>query len=279
MIRPVLSARHAFGPGQGDAPQEPVDVTGNLPAGLVLAATALALAPVVRALADRLYPERPVHFARWGFTHVLLGIPVGFAAAFLSLLVPGEGILTGLARTCLMTATVGAWAAVCAWRLDPARLGALGLRRARAGRAIAVGLAGYLLLLPAWMGVVFLWPVVATWLGIDVEPQVVLKDIVELRGTAALSVAMVLAIAVQPFLEELVFRGFLQPLLVQNLREVGGVVATSVLFGLLHGLSAFLPIFALSLFLGWVQLRTQRLFASWCVHAAHNGLVLAFFLH
>ena len=38
--------------------------------------------------------------------------------------------------------------------------------------------------------------------------------------------------------------------------------------------SSFLPIFALSLVLGAVMLRTQRIFAAWAVHAAHNGLMV-----
>jgi membrane protease YdiL (CAAX protease family) len=52
-----------------------------------------------------------------------------------------------------------------------------------------------------------------------------------------------------------------------------GVAATSIVFASLHGTGAFLPIFALSLVLGGVMLRTQRIFASWSVHALHNGLM------
>src|SRR5262249_42104447 len=48
---------------------------------------------------------------------------------------------------------------------------------------------------------------------------------------------------------------------------------TSFVFAALHGSGAFLPIFALSLVLGGTMLRTQRLFAVWTVHAAHNGLM------
>jgi membrane protease YdiL (CAAX protease family) len=85
-----------------------------------------------------------------------------------------------------------------------------------------------------------------------------------------------LAVLVLPYFEELIFRGFLQPLLVQNLGDRGGVVATSAVFAALHGASPFLPIFGLSLILGGVMLRTQRLVGSFAVHALHNGLMLAY---
>jgi len=81
-------------------------------------------------------------------------------------------------------------------------------------------------------------------------------------------------VAVIPLFEEVMFRGFLQPLLVQNLGDRGGVALTSFVFALLHGASSILPIFGLSLVLGGIMLRTQRLAAPWAVHALHNGLML-----
>jgi hypothetical protein len=81
-----------------------------------------------------------------------------------------------------------------------------------------------------------------------------------------------------PFVEELFFRGFLQPLLVQNFRDKGGVVLTAAIFGALHGASSFLPIFGLALVLGGVMLRTQRLMAAWAIHALHNGLQIGLIL-
>ena len=92
---------------------------------------------------------------------------------------------------------------------------------------------------------------------------------VELAGTA------VLAVLVGPLLEELVFRGFLQPLAVRELGGPLGVLITSVVFAALHGRAAFLPILALSALLGYLMLRTQRLAAPFAAHALNNGLTLA----
>jgi membrane protease YdiL (CAAX protease family) len=45
-------------------------------------------------------------------------------------------------------------------------------------------------------------------------------------------------------------------------------------FAALHGTEGIVPIFALSLLLGAIMLRTQRLTAAWAVHAAYNALVI-----
>jgi membrane protease YdiL (CAAX protease family) len=87
------------------------------------------------------------------------------------------------------------------------------------------------------------------------------------------AVPLLIGILIQPFLEELVFRAFLQPLLVQNFREVAGVGLTSLAFAALHGTEVFLPIFVLSCLLGAVMLRTQNLWAVWALHALNNGLM------
>ena len=100
-----------------------------------------------------------------------------------------------------------------------------------------------------------------------------LEGILALRGLE-LALAVGFAVLLGPLLEEIVFRGFLQPLLVQNLHVTGGIAVTSFIFVLLHGTSSVLALFALSVVLGWVHLRTRRLIAVWSVHALHNALTL-----
>ena len=65
---------------------------------------------------------------------------------------------------------------------------------------------------------------------------------------------------------------FLQPLLVSRLGALAGIALASATFATLHGLGPSVPIFVLSCILGVIMLRTQRLAASWTVHAVHNGL-------
>ena len=77
---------------------------------------------------------------------------------------------------------------------------------------------------------------------------------------------------------ELLFRGFLLPVLVRYLGTAWGIVGTSLLFGILHGVDFVVPITGLALLLGWVRLRTGRLAAAWTVHALHNGVTVVFLI-
>jgi membrane protease YdiL (CAAX protease family) len=80
-----------------------------------------------------------------------------------------------------------------------------------------------------------------------------------------------------PLCEELIFRGFLQPLLVRSLGTVAGILLASLPFGLLHlpeyGNSwqhGILITLAGAAF-GWMRHRTGSTKASTIMHAAYNG--------
>jgi membrane protease YdiL (CAAX protease family) len=247
---------------------------------LVLALGGLALVPPTIALVRRLTPRVPVFFARWRFSHLGLVLAagvlfVGLGANALPELAPGAsrslmqvfGACLGLAATCGVIVAI-------ARRMDPDGARGLGLWRGGQARAAAVGVLAYLLCLPTLLGLALLWPWVHVRLGGAWEPQVFFDEFASARG-AGLWALVLVVVAVQPLLEELIFRAFLQPLLVQNLGDRGGLALTSALFALLHGPGFFLPIFALSLLLGALKLRTQRLAASWAVHSVHNGLMVA----
>lgn len=260
------------------------DAAGHaLTLAVALTVCGAAAVPFAAELLRRLPRRGPVFFARWGFSHVLLAAALALVASFvaapIAFAVEGTergqplGVVAALWLTMAMTGSAALCAGVLARRLHPEGLGALGFERGGNGRACLAGGLAYLLVLPGYFGVASWWPSVAAWLGFEPEPQPVLMAIRELHGPA-LWQAVVLAVLIGPLLEETVFRGFLQPLLVQNLRERGGIAVTSALFAALHGASAFAPLFVLSLLLGYVQLRTRRLAAPWFVHGLHNGLTL-----
>ena len=247
--------------------------------GLVMTVGSLALVPLAVFLVRALVPERRVFFARWGFLDVLKLVML---TVVLAVVVSGAGAVAGLgdspavdlALSALALGGASAYVLLVASSRDPAGVRCLGLWPGRNGRSALAGAIAYALLLPAILGAGAWWPWVFERLGGEYELQAIVQQIAELRG-AGLAATVVLAVLVQPFFEELLFRSFLQPLLVQNLGDRGGVAATSVAFGALHGPSAFVPVFVLSLVLGFVMLRTQRLAAAWAVHALHNGLQLA----
>jgi membrane protease YdiL (CAAX protease family) len=249
--------------------------------GAILAATGLAIAPVAAALVRRFFPRKTEVAAPWGLRHVaqvvLLGAVLLSAVALLAR--GGEDAeakaptgLRDLALTAAVLGVCGLLAAFQASRLDPEGVRALGFRRLHQVRAGVAGVLAYGMLLPSILGVGLVWPWFLETVGVKYEPQLVLEKLTRLEpGERPL--ALLLGCAVMPFLEELLFRGYLQPMLVRRLPGMLGVGATSLVFACLHGTGAFLPIFVLSMVLGGVMLRTQRIFASWSVHALHNGLM------
>ena len=91
----------------------------------------------------------------------------------------------------------------------------------------------------------------------------------------------VMAITLAPFFEELVFRGFLQPLLTRSVGIIAGVVITAVVFGSLHAPEysfAWQYAVAVSLVgivLGWVRVRSNSIIPCTVMHGAYNSVFVA----
>jgi membrane protease YdiL (CAAX protease family) len=87
-----------------------------------------------------------------------------------------------------------------------------------------------------------------------------------------------MAITIAPLFEELLFRGFLQPLFSRTLGVVGGILLTSVLFGALHAVQykfVWQYVAAISLVgavLGTVRYRTKSIISSTVMHACYNSV-------
>jgi membrane protease YdiL (CAAX protease family) len=126
---------------------------------------------------------------------------------------------------------------------------------------------------PAILGVMNLWPLLLEQLGREPAPQDVLLDVLSQRGIG-LVLAVTLASFVGPALEELLFRGFLQPALRTRLGIPGAILMTSFLFASIHGLDAAGPVFGLSLVLGFLRERTDRLEPAILAHCLWNGTTL-----
>jgi hypothetical protein len=226
-----------------------------------------------------LVPEPAAARVRWNLLHVLAVLALALAAATLlgaALLTAGPRVhelLLGQAATAFGLGLAALVAVGLARALQPDALACLGLRRGANLRAAGAGLLAYLLCAPALVGAMLVWPWLFERLGGTWTQQPIVTQIGEL-GPAGVAALALLAVVVQPLLEEVLFRSFAQPVLVQRMGVRGGIVLTSVLFAGLHGGSAFLPIFGLSLVLGALMLRTGRLVAVVAVHAVHNGLML-----
>jgi membrane protease YdiL (CAAX protease family) len=244
--------------------------------GAVALASTLALLPVAWLGVRRLVPQRNVVFARWGFSHVGLAILLLVGGSWLASVVwpADESLQRALWISAAGMATAVAGIVFWSRKLDPDGVKSLGVRAGGNARAIAAALLLYAAAMPGILGLAQIWHWILQLGGRDPQLQEVAVRFAGLPPEDRL-VPLVLGIAVVPLFEELLFRAFLQPLLVQNVREVAGVALTSAIFASLHGIDVFLPLFALSCVLGAVMLRTQRLAAVWVLHALNNAIMFA----
>lgn len=106
-----------------------------------------------------------------------------------------------------------------------------------------------------------------------------------LKDRTSLILVSIFGVSVGPLAEELIFRGFLQPLLVRSLGAAAGVIITAIPFGMMHywqyGRSwrHVILIAAAGGMFGWVRHATGSTKASTIMHAAYNAvLFLGLFL-
>jgi uncharacterized protein len=87
-----------------------------------------------------------------------------------------------------------------------------------------------------------------------------------------------------PLCEELAFRGFLMPLLMHSFGTAAGIVATGLLFGLLHGpeygwhWQHALIIGIAGMVFGWVRVKTGSIAPAVFMHSTYNLLQFAAFV-
>lgn len=119
----------------------------------------------------------------------------------------------------------------------------------------------------------------AIWKQTKVD-QIAVEQLLRVRENKPLFLAMsFFVVIIVPFIEELLFRGFLQTYLKRYLGRLGGIGLTAVIFSLFHfapsqGIGNFqliLSLFVLSVFLGFIYEREKTLFASIALHASFNA--------
>lgn len=231
--------------------------------------------------AGTLLPARPAPAHGWTLGEVLAVCATPFVvSSLLSALLPGASVLASLLLSELVFGTTGFLAVMLAAR----RTGGLADLGLASGAPLRAFLVAPLLYAPWFFvsgGLGAAWAHLCRSLGWE-EQQEILRLILELQG-GRLVLAALVAVLLGPLLEELLFRGFLQSALTRVAGARGALVISSALFAALHGVAGLPVLFALSLFLGWLQLRTRSLLVPWSAHALHNavqlGLALALGKH
>ncbi|HWX39354.1 MAG TPA: CPBP family intramembrane glutamic endopeptidase [Candidatus Sulfotelmatobacter sp.] len=105
-----------------------------------------------------------------------------------------------------------------------------------------------------------------------------------LKARVSILLFGIMGVALAPFVEETIFRGFLYPVIARSLGVAAGIGITGTLFGLLHavqlwgGWGQIALLIMVGIVLTSVRARTGTAAASFFVHLGYNGLQLAGYL-
>lgn len=191
------------------------------------------------------------------------------AAKLLSYVVPQKGVVTAVSQMLIYLGVAGSlsfllrvrygldfWTAM-AWRVPWRGMASTALL----GPALALGMA-----------------LIAV--GLNTTRETMALDALTKDRWSMIAIGIA-ATTVGPVFEELIFRGFAQPLFVRSLGLVGGLVATALPFSLLHGpqynwnWKLLLILTLASITFGFVRHRTGSTAASSLTHAAYNLTFMA----
>lgn len=157
---------------------------------------------------------------------------------------------------------------------------ALGLSVVNASGNIKQGIKRYLITLPLIILAGFIINLISSYYGQAPEMQDVVRWVLEEKSLFILVSLIFFGIVIAPIMEEIMFRGFLQPALKNSFGGRYAIVVSASLFAAVHmDIFAFFQIFILGMLLGYLFEKTQTLVASIVVHILHNSLTLVFLLY
>ncbi|MEO8049247.1 MAG: CPBP family intramembrane glutamic endopeptidase [Acidobacteriota bacterium] len=99
-----------------------------------------------------------------------------------------------------------------------------------------------------------------------------------IKSRASLGAIILFGVLLAPIFEEMLFRGFLLPLLVRSLGPWPGIVLTAVPFALLHGAQnrwAWQPVLLIGIAgvaFGYVRYKTGSTTSAFLMHSAYNAM-------
>ena len=234
--------------------------------------------PVLGAATETLSPAREP-FWGWMDFAVVIGLLVGMIALlfflggatmliFPSLKTDQAPLLLPLQLGFYLAIYLAFWFAFH-FRYDKPVLSSLGWRRSVSDRTLVlIGLGGLVLS-----------PVVSLVAALAHTPEVHMEALDQLeKQPVILAMFGIMAVSIAPLFEELLFRGFLQPLFTRTFGVVAGILITAVLFGSLHGPEYKMvwqyvaAVSFVGVVLGIVRYRTGSIIPSTVMHACYNAV-------
>lgn len=159
------------------------------------------------------------------------------------------------------------------WAFGPRKyhvgLDRLGLRPYVAGAGCALAAGGLLIA----FGFNAFYSLILGGLGHTVEQTPVLPLFG--GGLLGFAVALFLVSFVAPFIEEILFRGFVFPALVRRFGFIAGLLVSSAIFGAAHlSADSFVPLSFFGLVLGLLYSATGSIFPGIVLHSVNNSIAL-----
>ena len=144
---------------------------------------------------------------------------------------------------------------------------------------VKFGLKHYFMVLPFIIAAGFVVDFIARKFGAPLEQQEIIKRVLEEESLAVLIFMFLFGILAAPVIEELLFRGFIQPAIRTSFGKLKAVFISGLLFAIVHlNAYVFLQIFILGLLLAYLFEKTGSLIAPIAVHIFHNTATLAFLI-
>jgi len=172
--------------------------------------------------------------------------------------------------------------ALIGWSLHRRKLSwstAFGLRTKGFIRDACWGVVILLGVMPLILGYNIVAQMIMEWMGIAPEVQDVTRIISESSSVSTKIYFALLALAVAPVVEELIFRGILLPAITRMAGVKAAVIVVSVLFAAVHGhWPSFVPLFMLSAALCLAYIYRGSLITSMAMHSVFNSLTIAVIL-
>lgn len=150
-----------------------------------------------------------------------------------------------------------------------------GLDQSSASVGLGRGVGAYLIILPMFVATVLIYAGILHMLEIQMQPQPVMKALMELDSPIWIGLSFVFAVIAAPWVEELVFRGVLLPWLIRRGGLAAGLILTSLIFALVHGhAQTLVPLFMISVAFGCGYIWSGSLWIPVTMHACFNALNL-----
>ncbi len=154
-------------------------------------------------------------------------------------------------------------------------LSALGISKNKLFKNFISGAVYYFSFLPVVIILLYISSVYLQKYQYVVSPQLLFQFLFFEKNPWVLGLTVLFIVVIGPFIEEVFFRGLFYTTLKKSIGTFQAMLATSILFSLLHmNPIGFLPIFGLALLFTTLYEKTGSLLVSFFAHMLHNGFLI-----